>query len=63
MTDTNQLDADLKGIVAAFFAANVSNLLADAARLEGLARLANIPPERVPAIRDALQQASRAGLS
>lgn len=57
----SQLDNDLRAIVAAFFAANVHGLLAEPKRLDGLARLAGIPAERVPAIRAALHEANRAG--
>jgi hypothetical protein len=59
----NELDNDLKSIVAIFFAANVHSLLADPKRLESLARMANIPAERVPAIRAALHAANSTGLA
>lgn len=57
-----ELNSDLKAIVAIFFAANVHNLLAEPSRLEALAALAKIPPERVPAVREALWQAKATGL-
>lgn len=60
---SNQLDDDLRNIVAAFFGANVHHLLAEPERLEAIARLARIPPERVPAVRDALTKASALSLS
>lgn len=59
----SQLDKDLAAIVAAFFAANVHNLLAAPSRLETIAYLAGVPPERVPAVREALTKANATGLA
>lgn len=58
-----ELDRDLKAIVSTFFAVNVHNLLAEPSRLEALGQLAKIPPERVPAIREALLKAKSTGLA
>lgn len=58
----SQLEADLKAIVAAFFAVNVRGMLEEPSRLDAVARLAGVPPERVPAVREALTLASREGL-
>lgn len=59
----DKLDDDLRNIVAAFFGANVHLLLAEPDRLDAVAALARIPPERVPAIRAALIKASALSLS
>lgn len=58
-----KLDRDLAAIVAAFFAVNVRNLLAEPERLDSLAQVAGIPSERVPAVRDALRKANSMSLS
>jgi hypothetical protein len=60
---SSELDRDIAAIVAAFFAANVHNLLAAPSRLETVAYLAGVPAERVPAVREALTRANAAGLS
>lgn len=58
-----ELDRDLAAIVAAFFAVNVRNLMAEPERLDALAQVAGIPSERVPAVRDALRKANSMSLS
>lgn len=58
-----ELERDLASIVAAFFAMNVHNLLAEESRLDAIAQAAGIPSERVPAVRDALRKANSMSLS
>jgi len=59
----SELEKDIAAIMTAFFAANVHNLLAAPSRLETIAYLAGVPPERVPAVREALTKANAVGLS
>ncbi len=54
---------DVQALCAAFFAANLANMLDPPSRLEALAQLAGIPPERVPTLRATLARLSREGLS
>ena len=59
----SELDKDIAAITVAFFVANVRNLLAAPSRLETIAYLAGVPPERVPAVCEALTKAHGAGLA
>lgn len=62
-TQMTTVEKDVMAITFAFFAANVRNLLSEPSRLDALAALAGVPPDRVPAVREALTRANSAGLA
>lgn len=61
--DPQQLDKDLLALMIMFWGANVRGLLEEPSRLENLARMAGVPQERLPAIREALRRADEFGLA
>ena len=51
-----QIEIDLEAIATVLLAGACADLLADPSRLDRVAALAGVAPERVPSVRDALRR-------